>query len=266
MALYYPGKTITFNGFDITGIKGFVVTGVDISQLPKRNIESYALARQDGEALVSTFFDSRAVTITGAFINTSQAAFELARDTLMSNLQGNQGALILTVNGANRSYLCSLTDNTSFGNFAGGYASVTLHFVSLNPFGYDTSATQLVHVTNLTAATQNFNFACGGTLATQYPIYTVTLGPFVGLASSTSPFTTIQDTLTAGYATFSGTATSGDVLVFDSGSGSLTQNGVAVSFIGHIPTAIPGNQNVTLFDYGSSRQMILDISVVRRYL
>lgn len=257
----YPGKNVYFNGSNLA-LNGIFIQDIDINQVPIRAPENYRLARSHGSKLVSAFYTQKPISISGAFVNLTQSAFETTRDNLLTLLQATDAILYTDVAGVARQFLNVFVNEVTIAEFAGGYAKLEINFIADDPFGYATGYTTLASPT-ISATPTSTSVTAGGTALVQSPIYTLTLTSFT---VSGNLQITLENTTTGESCTFNAAATAGDVLVFDSSTGVVTQNGAAVAFSGVIPTISPSATTIKYTDNASARSVAAVYKNLKRYL
>lgn len=257
----YPVNSVLYNGFDITGIPGLLIQNVDVQQLPKRALETYKLARQNGEAVVSTFFDYREIVVTGAFVTQSKASFEAARDTLLNYIAQPSGTFDTTIAGALRRYTVTLSDNTNVPEFFGGYASIELHFNAYDPFGYDLTATTIAMGT-VTSTPTTYSVTFGGTWDSR-PLLNFTVSSFTG---SGLRDLIITNPLTGRAMTIERTWANADAVIVDMKNMTVTVNGIATAWSGAVPSWNSGAGFIQISDTFTARSIVATGSYVKRYV
>ncbi len=258
---YYPGQSIYCNGTDLTSISGVLIQTIDPGQVPKRTLETYALSRRAGEAVVSSYFDYREIIVKGAIVTTSKALYEIARDTLMGAIVGQQLSLQTSVAGAQRVFYCTLSDNSNLPEIYGGYASFELHFNAYDPFGYDLIATTITLGTT-TSGNINYDATFAGSMDAR-PVITITI------TSLTAPGTrniSIANANTGLTVTVNRVWSAADVLVIDSKQSVVTVNGVAVPWSGAMPSWSKGVGTIQYMDTFTARNVTLTGNYVKRYV
>lgn len=261
----YPGKNAYYNGNNIAGIAGLFIGKIDVDQPPKRIAETYKIAGRDGDQIIGDPYDTKMITIEGSFACNTQAQREAARDLLMAALNDFNAVFYTDVNNLARQWQKCYLYDLSISDFAGGFANVSITIIANDPFGYDMNYQTLTNNVNFTAKPQTFSFTPGGTAKRQELLITLTLNTFTPTLA-TFPLITLTNPVTNEACLFVGTAVAGDVFVFDSKAGVLTQNGVAVLFTGVIPSAAPTASSIVYGDGCSARNVNVTIQNLKRWI
>lgn len=265
--MVYPGDNVFFNSTQLNTITNFLVKAVDVHEMPKRALESYKLARVNGEALVSGFYDYREIVIYCTIVAPNKSAFETTRDTIMGAISPLNGVLSLPIAGATRQYTCSLSDNTNWPDFGSGYASMgglanfEIHLNAYDPFGYDATATTLTLGT-VTATPTTYNVTFGGTFDAR-PVFTLTINSLTSTGSQsliiTNPATGLAVTVTRAWS-------AADVLVIDIKARTVTVNGVTTAWSGALPTWVTGAGSIQVSDTFTARNITAAANYIKRYI
>lgn len=263
MGVLYPGNPVFFNDFDLSAVPGLIIETIDPGNPPKRVLEGARLARAHGSALISGFYESRSIVVSGRFARNSQTLYEQVRDTILAAIQGIKGTLRTDVAGAQRLFNCTLDDST-ITEHSGGTAKLNLYFTAHNPFSYDSGYT-IPSGSSSTGADKDFSITFGGTAPIQYPIFTLTFTAISGSSSSTA--ITLTNKATGQATTITGLLVAGDVLTIDTEAGEVLKNGVPVEFSGALPFAAPGLTYFSYHDSGlTARTVSITTSCRKRYL
>lgn len=265
--MVYPGDNVFFNSTQINTINNFLVKAVDVHEMPKRALEAYKLARVNGEALVSGFYDYREIVIYCTIVAPNKSTFEQVRDTLMATFSPLNGVLSLPIAGASRQYTCSLSDNTNWPDFGSGYASMgglanfEIHLNAYDPFGYDATSTAITLGT-VTSSPTTYNATFGGTFDAR-PVFTLTVSSVTATGAQsliiTNPSTGLAVTINRAW-------TAADVVVIDIKNRTVTVNGVVTAWSGSLPTWTVGAGSIQISDTFTARSIVATCSYVKRYL
>ena len=265
--MIYPGDNVFYNSTQLNTITNFLVKAVDVHEIPKRALEAYKLARVNGEALVSGYYDYREIIIHCAIVAPNKSSFEVVRDTLMATFNPLNGVLQLPIAGANRQYTCSLSDNTNWPDFGSGYASMggfanfEIHLNAYDPFGYDATTTALTLGT-ITSASTTYNATFGGTFDAR-PIFTLTVNSITATGTQSLTVANLSTGLTV---TITRAWTAADVVVVDMSKRSVTVNGIKVPWSGSIPLWAVGAGSIQFTDTFTARSIAATGLYTKRYI
>lgn len=253
--------TVLFNGSDIEdSVPNAKITAVDMRPAT-RKLTSAQLARRDKTVVSSAFFTDRKPVVTLDIGGNNRASFETSMNVLNRLLQGREKALILPwANGSVQ--LTATYDNMAITDQAGGFGTVSIEFMCSDPFGIDTTVTQLYNYPHLVGSLYDFKCTFDGSTETQQPVTTVTINSITG---GTGKAISIENIDTGEVCTITRNWVPTDVLVVDSRNKTVQVNGVDVDYTGGIPEWVTGTSNVTYVDNFTARDIALSITYQKRY-
>lgn len=253
---------VTYNGHDLTAIPFVEIDRREIHAVPKRNIKTEYLARNDGEKIMRAFYGSRTIEILGHIYAPDRATLETARDALMAYLIIPNSALVVDYGVSSRLFNCTV-DNTIFTEVTAGFTQFTISFVCSDPFGYDTATSSISFTSPITTASSDQNITLGGSWLAE-PIITLTLSSGTGLTNKTI---NVTNTATGEFIGVQRTWVAGDILQINSSTKVVTVNSVSVDYNGVFPKwqpIVPGVLRYT--DDLTTRSVVIAGTYVKRYI
>lgn len=248
---------ITFNSFNLTG--EYIVTKINKSDAPTRDVFTESLAFQDGFEFMNDFWKQRTITIEGTIDATSQAHLDTLKDTIKQNLSGSNKNLDVDHGGGTRRYKATLEELTLPEDH---YNITHIPFVArftCKPFGYDTTTTSFT-ASNVTASSYTDTMTVSGTYR-PLPIITITFD-----SVDTATKIEFTNTTTGDAISISSAFSASDVIIINTETQKATLNGANVDFEGPIPLFETGSNSIQIDVTSISHQYDLDITYTARYL
>lgn len=264
------GYVCNFNNFSINSIPYVQVYLVDPFN-PKRTLNIFALARRNARKVGSAYWQERKIYV-GIYINApTRALHDIAWDTLMQNIQGIEGTLVVEQSGTVRAYTCTFDDfskNASGigkGNAApplGGNADYTLQFECSDSYGYDTNYTLIRNNTGLTSGDIATQYTQGGGADTQVPYIQI---QYTALSGATAKTVNIKNVVTGDILSITRTWSQYDIIQIDLRNKTVQVNGADTDFSGPLLEFGLGLQSIEVSDNFTSRTLNLLLYVYNRY-
>ena len=260
---------ISYNSNDLqtyspTTHVGILTNAIEHTSIPDKIMPLYALADADGSSIPSINYPSKKITISGAIKGSSQADLDSRIDTFKGYFTGKDKNLDIAYGASTRRYIATPNivnvarqQNALFANFQ-------IEFICTNPFGLDTSSTDLwAKKNNFTSATFTETPTVGGTAPFQLPVFTITLDAITGAGDYLliSNDNNGQEILLYGLG-----LANGDVIVIDCAERTVTINGNEVDFDGTFLELEPGANSITYTDGFTTRTVDVEATYVKRWL
>lgn len=260
---------LTFNSNDLqtfnTGTKVGINTNViNHTNLPDQLAALYAKADTDGSAIPAINYPTKKVSIGGTIHGSTQADLDSRIDTFKGYFNGKDKNLDITYSGGTRRYIATKNalsvdrENTAL------FATFQVEFICTNPFGLDTSTTNLwTAKNNFTSATFTETPTVGGTAPYQLPIFTITIDALTGAGDyvQISNDNNNQEILIYGQV-----LTAGDVIVIDCSTRTVTLNGTEIDYDGTFLELEPGANSITYTDGFTTRTVDVSAVYTKRWL
>lgn len=265
-----------FNGWNFNNVPGLSVYAISPPGFATRTLNIFTIARGSLRKLSSAFYESNTITL-GIYITASQgqgqqdsrATLQAAMDTLMANIQAQEGTLqIPSSNGIDRTYTATYSTakiNNAMANTdspAGDYIDLTLTFEASDSFGYDPYLTPMINTSGITSSPNTWNWTFKGSADTQVPVLS-----FYFTGGTLGSGTVVVGNQGTGQAvTVTRTWAVGDTLTIDCRNKKVQVNGVDVVFSGAIPEFGLGLQTISYSDNFTSRTYSPYFYVYNRYI
>lgn len=258
---YNSNDLQTFNRTTKVGINTNVINHTN---LPDQIATLYAKADADGSSIPSTNFPSKKITIGGTIHGSTQADLDSRIDTFKGYFNGKDKNLDITYSSGTRRYVATKNAISIEREEKALFATFQIEFICTNPFGLDTSTSNLwTAKTGFTAATFTEAPTVGGNAPFQLPIITITLtaitgaGDYVQISNDNNG----QELMVYGQG-----LANGDVIVIDSVERSVTINGVEVDWYGTFLELAPGANSITYTDGFTTRTVNVSGVYTKRWL
>lgn len=262
---------IAFNSHDLQTFDpvtqvGIIVEEIDHSDVPEKSIDLYPIANANKSAIAGDpEFTSKVITVTGTIVGSTVADLASRIDTFKGYFNGKDKNLDIGYGAGTRRYIATADKTPSIKPKAKKrYAPFTIKFICTDPFGRDTSSSNLwTAKTGFTSATFTEAMTVGGTAPYQLPVFTITLtaisgaGDYVLISNDNNN----QEILLYGLG-----LVAGDVIVIDCAERTVTVNGVEVDYYGTLLELEPGANSITYTDGFTTRTVNVSATYVKRYL
>ena len=250
------GQDILFDSNDLQ-TANIVTTSIEHSDYPNKIATSYPIAHANASVIPFINYSSKTITIGGMLTTSSIQATDALIDTFKGYFNTNGANLDIAYNGVYRRYLATATDIKITRPGGLSYATFTVTFFCLNPFGKNTTSSSLLSASGRTLSTYSDNISITGTAPLQQPIITLT---YTAITGGTSQNVTVGNSNNGQQLTVTRTWSTGDVLTIDVTQKLATVNGTMVDYSGAFPEFPPGNQTISYSDGFTTRTF--NISVV----
>lgn len=253
--------------YDPVAQVGIIVDDIDHSDVPEKVIDMYSVANANMSAIAGDpEFVSKVITVTGTIVGSTVADLADRIDAFKAYFNGKNKNLDIGYGSGTRRYIATADKTPSIKPKAKKrYAPFTIKFLCADPFGRDTSSTDLwAAKTGFTAATFTETPTVGGNAPYQYPVFTITLTAISGAGDylQISNDNNNQEILLYGLG-----LVAGDVIVIDCANRTITINGIEnIDYYGSFLELEPGANSITYTDGFTTRTVSITATYVKRYL
>lgn len=242
---------LTFNSNDLQTYDTITRLGIntnliDHTNMPDQAAQIYAKADTDGSSIPAINYPSKKITIGGTIHGSTQANLDDRIDTFKGYFNGKDKNLDITYGSGTRRYIATKNTLSVQRQDHALFARFTIEFICTNPFGLDTSTTNLwAAKTGFTAATFTETPTIGGNAPYQLPVITITVnaltgeGDYVQISNDNNG----QEMLIYGQG-----IEAGDVIVIDCAQRTVTIDDVEVDYYGTFLELEPGANSITYTD------------------
>lgn len=256
------GKNAVFNDWD------FAVHGLTINRMELYNyapdLQLEDRAASDGSLLVSRRHTAKPVVLAGRMKAVSVDALDSLIDTAILKLSGLGGILDVDHAGGVRRFIAS-SSNVSItrARYGATIADFFVEFIVPSGYGMDTTASEFVAATVITASTASIAVTAGGSYKAQ-PLITISLTSVTGDIPPRS--ISISNPDNGSYITLFDDFETGDTIIIDSENKRALVNYGEVTFSGQFPTWEPGSGVIEYSDDLTTRSATLTANYTRRWL
>lgn len=241
------------------------------TDLPEKVATLYAVANANKSAIPAVEYPSKAISVTGALRvtddilsgNTLPEALDLLIDEFKGYFRGKEKNLDINYAGTTRRYTATVNTLGIDRGVNGKYAKFEIEFICTDPFGRETTATEIADEESYSSATLNMAPTIGGSAPQQLPIFTITLntitgdGDYIQLSNDSNG----QDMLLYGLG-----FEDGDVVVINCETRQVTVDGTLVDYRGVFLELEPGANSITYTDGFTTRDVDIQAEYYKRYL
>lgn len=243
---------------------GIITNSIEHTNLPEKVMALYAMADADGSSIPAINYPSKRIVIGGVIKGSSQADLDSRIDTFKGYFNVKDKNLDIAYGASTRRYIATANTVSVVRQQNALFATFQIEFICTNPFGLDTSATDLwTTKSNFTSATFTETPTVGGNAPFQLPIFTITIdaltgdGDYVQISNDNNN----QEILIYGLG-----LEAGDVIVIDCVERTVTVNDVEVDYYGTFLELEPGANSITYTDGFTTRTVDVAASYTKRWL
>lgn len=259
---------ITFNSHDLQTFTAASKVGINTStiehtSMPDQVATLYAKADANISSIPSINFPSKKITIAGSIHGSTQANLDERIDTFKGYFNGKDENLDIAYGSSTRRYIATKNTISITRLDRALFARFTIEFICTQPFGVDTSATNIANQTAQTGDTHTYTPTILGSAPFQYPVITyevntITAGGDYLLISN--------DNNTQELLIFEQGIVAGDVIVIDAFERTVTINDDPVDFSGTFLELEPGANSITITDGFTARNVDILVEYYQRWL
>jgi len=260
---------ITYNSNDLqtytaTSGVGIITNLIDHINLPDKVMTLYALADANGSTIPSINYPTKKIVISGVIKGSSQADLDSRIDSFYGYFNGKNKNLDIAYGSSTRRYIAT-TNGISIDRAQKSLsAKFQVQFICTNPFGIDTSTSNLwTAKTAFTSATFTETPTVGGTAPYQLPVITITINSLTGAGDylQISNDNNNQEMLIYGQS-----LAASDVVVIDCEQRTVTLNGDLIDYTGTFLELEPGANSITYTDGFTTRSVDVSGVYTKRWL
>lgn len=242
---------------------GIITNSIEHTSIPEKVAQAIAKADANGSVITSVNYPSKVITIAGALASDTEANLDTLIDTFKSYFNGREKNLDIAYAGTTRRYIATANAITVTRQQKSLYATFTVEFVCTEPFGIETTATEIADEEAYTDATLTVEPTIGGTAPYQLPILTYTINALTGDGDTLQ----FANDLNGQQMVLSGLGfEADDVVVIDAANRTVTVNDVPVDYFGTFLELEPGANSITVTDGFATRDVDILIEYYKRYL
>lgn len=253
---------MTFDS-NIIQSSAFVITEIDHYSLPTKDVPLYALAFANKSSIPWTNYPSKGIRVDGYIFCDTDDSLEAKIDLFKSYLTAQDANLDIDYDSTVRRYIATVNRCDIKRTISSKAANFTLEFICTQPFGVETTSTELVDEPAYTSATDTYPLTIEGTAPFQYPIITITLNTVTG----TDGYVQISnDNNGQEMLIYGADLVDDDVIIIDTFNRTVTVNGNPVDYLGTFLELERGSQSITYTDGFATRNVDIYIEYYKRYL
>jgi hypothetical protein len=249
------GTSISFDSNSLQ-TANILTQDINHASLPTKNASPFAISHANKSTIPYINYPSKQITISGEINGTSIADLDTRIDTFKSYFIGANKNLDIGYNSGTRRYTATVTDISITRPGGLFYATFSVTFFCIYPFGLDTSQTTALSAGPRSNSTYSDAFTVAATAPYQLMIATITYTAAVGAGLRTMTFgnsaTGQQITINRGFL-------STDVVVIDCTASTVMINGALFDFAGGFPQFGTGAQTMTYNDTLDSRTFSISV-------
>lgn len=257
-------NTNSLQTYDSTTNVGIITNSIEHTSLPDKVMALYARADADGSTIPVVNYPSKKISIGGVIKGSTQADLDDRIDTFKGYFVGKNKNLDITYGSSTRRYIATANAVSVVRQQKALFATFQIEFICTNPFGIDTSTTDLWSAkTGFTSATFTETPTVGGTAPYQLPIITITInsltgdGDYVQISNDNNN----QELVIYGLG-----LQADDVIIIDCLERTVTLNGTEIDYYGTFLELEPGANSITYTDGFTTRSVDVSAVYTKRWL
>lgn len=244
-------------------VVGILTNGIEHTNLPAKDAALYPLANANQSVIPYVGYPSKAITITGVIVGSTQANLDSRIDSFKAYFLGKDKNLDIEYNGTTRRYCATVNTISVQRQQKALYATFAIEFICTLPFGKNTSATTALSATGRTLSGYTDPYTFLGSAPFQLPVITITFTAITGGAA----FVTFGNNGNGqGITITDQTWAAADVLEIDVVNRTVKKNGVEIDFLGAFPEFAPGAQNFAYSDGFTTRTFNISVTYYQMWL
>lgn len=242
---------------------GIITNAIEHTGIPEKEAMLYAKADANGSSIPSINYPSKKVSIAGTIHGSSQDNLDTRIDSFKALFNGKDKNLDIDYAGSTRRYIATANTISVQRQQKALWASFSIEFICTQPFGLDTTLTNIANISNNTSSSRTVSATIGGTAPYQLPIITLTLDALTGAGDYLQVSNDAND---QGILIENIAMTAGDVIVIDCAERTVKRNGFEVDYRGTFFELEPGSVNITYTDGFTTRTVDIKIDYYKRYM
>lgn len=253
---------IYFNGTDINSISGWLTTSTTTYVYPSRNVNVFGIVNSDNSITSNAYFDGNKITVEGVIRVSGRENLDDSLSQLKKILKPINKTLQLPISGEQRKYTNSTVENIAITDVAGGFAKISIQFITKEPYSRALTSTTLLNVANLTSGDVSYPVTFTGS-GLQLPIIQLTFDSGSPTSNRTVTFTNPYDDT---YIAIQRDWTASDVIVIDCDNKQVLANDSAIDFEGKYLEFNDGAGFINYTDDFTTRQVDITVTYTERQL
>lgn len=246
-----------------TTVVGIITNGIEHTNLPVKDAALFGLANTNQSVIPYVGYPSKAITIKGVIVGSSQANLDSRIDSFKAYFLGKDKNLDIEYNGTTRRYVATANTISVVRQQKALWATFQIEFVCTLPFGKNTTATTALSAAGRTLSGYTDPYTFLGSAPALLPVITITYSAVSGGAS----FVTFGNNANGqGITITDQTWVAADVLEIDVVNKTVKKNGVEIDFLGAFPEFAPGAQNFSYTDGFTTRTFAITVSYYQMWL
>jgi len=253
------GTTISFNSFSLQDTN-YKTSEINHVSPPERVVDRLKLARAHGEAIVSDWYDTRKIIVSGSVLGSTASDLQSKLDAMLKALGEPEANLDIEYGAATRRYVATLERaDIPKKSYNSKFVEFKLTFECSDPFGYATSASTLSEAA-ITTSPNTWSETISGS-APPLPVITITLNSATDVTIIRFKNSTTDDEIIVG-----ATYITGDELEIDTANKTVKLNGTEIDYIGVFPSFDVGSNSLRLEVTATAFNADVDIVYTPTYL
>lgn len=260
---------LTFNSNDLqtyspTTKVGIITNRIDHTNIPDKIAVLYAKADANGSSIPSINYPSKKIIIAGSIHGSTQANLDDRIDTFKGYFNSKDKNLDIAYGSSTRRYIATANTISVSRQQKALYAEFSVEFICTNPFGLDTTTTNLWALkSGFTSATFTEAPTIAGSAPYQLPVITITInsltgdGDYVQISNDNNN----QELVIYGQG-----LEAADVVVIDCAERTVTLNGIEIDYYGTFLELEPGANSITYTDGFTTRNVDVAGVYTKRWL
>lgn len=243
---------------------GIIANVIDHADAPDSTYDLLPIANASRSAMGDEESPSKTIPVGGVIKGSSSADLDARIDAFKAALNGKDKNLDINYAGTTRRYTATAPKSGIKIKRNGSllHATFTVQFICSDPYGRDTTLTNIVNRVNYTSGSATDTPTIGGSAPYQKPIFTITLDALTG----TGDYLQISNNANNQAILLYGLGlAAGDVIVIDSEKPQVTVNGNVVDYSGIFLELTPGANSITYSDGFTTRQVDISGGYYKRY-
>lgn len=244
-------------------VVGIVTNGIEHTNLPAKDAALFGLANTNQSVIPYIGYPSKAITVTGAIVGSTEANLDSRIDSFKAYFLGKDKNLDIEYNGSTRRYVATVNTISVTRRQRALFATFQIEFICTLPFGKNTSATTALSASGRTASGYTDAYTFLGSAPFSLPLITITYSAITGGASYVSFGNNGNG---QGITVTDQTWVTSDVLEIDCENRTVKKNGVEIDFLGAFPEFPPGSQNFSYSDGFTTRTFAITVTYNQMWL
>lgn len=259
---------LTFNSNDLQTYNTVTQVGIntnkiDHTDIPDQIMSIFAKADANSSVIPNINYPSKKVTIRGTIHGSTQADLDSRIDSFKGYFNGKDKNLDITYSSGTRRYIATKNAISVEREDHALFARFVVEFICAQPFGVDTTATNITNQTAQTGATHTYTPTIGGSAPYQYPLITIEINT---VTAGADYLQISNDNNGQDMVLYDMDFTAGDVIYIDTFERTVTINDEEVEALGTFLELEPGANSITITDGFTARNIDILVEYYKRWL